>query len=184
MDTLNHWRYFLSLEREFCDALRYVEFTEQQQAVYSFEFARLLLITCSELDVVFKVVCDRVAPTSPAKCIGQYFTCLDAKYNLAIESIRIARYSREVAPFEYWDKDTPPAWWTAQNKVKHRRHEHFDQATVGNTLLALCGLFVANLFVLNEYSLLAAVPEVPVLLGRHVGPGCLLLESSYTVAVR
>ena len=30
-DTLNHWRYFLSLEREFNDSLRYVEYTSAQQ---------------------------------------------------------------------------------------------------------------------------------------------------------
>ncbi len=184
MDLLNHWRYFLSLEREFCDALRYVEFTPKQQDVCSFEFARLLLLTCSELDVVFKVACDQVAPTTDADSIGQYYACLNSKYNLAAETVRIARYSEVITPFGNWDRDTPPAWWTAQNKVKHRRHEHFDQATLRNTLLGLCGLFVANLLVLNECGLIDAVHEVPTLLGRDAEPGHLLLESGYKVAVR
>lgn len=51
---------------------------------------------------------------------------------------------------------------------------------------ALCGLFVANLLLLNEYHLLCAVHEVPTLLRRHSEPGHLLLEAeaSYKVALR
>jgi hypothetical protein len=39
---------------------------------------------------------------------------------------------------------------------------------------ALCGLFVANLLLLNEYQLLGAVHEVPTLLARDFEPGHLL----------
>ena len=184
MDTLNHWRYFLPLEREFNDSLRYVEYTSAQLTVYSFEFARLLLISCSELDVVFKVACGRIAQNASADSMGQYFSFLDAKYDLAAERVRLDRYSEVLVPFASWDKDRPPAWWTAHNKVKHRRHEHFEQATLGNALHALAGLFVANLLVLNEYQLIRDVHEVPSLLGRDDEPGHLLLESSYKVAVR
>jgi hypothetical protein len=184
MDKLNHWRYFLSLESEFNDALRYVEFTPKQQEVFSFEFARLLLLTCSELDVDFKVVCSHVAPTAEAESIGQYFTCITTKYDISKETVRLDRFSERVEPYAQWNKDTPPTWWTAQNKVKHRRHEYFDQATLGNTMQALCGLFVANLLLLNEYQLLGAVHEVPTLLGRDSEPGHLLLEASYKVALR
>jgi hypothetical protein len=184
MDKLNHWRYFLSLESEFSDALRYVEFTPKQQEVFSFEFARLLLLTCSELDVVFKVICSHVAPMAKAESIGQYFSCISTRYDIVSEVVRLDRFSERVEPYDQWDKDTPPAWWTAQNKVKHRRHEHFDQATLGNSMQALCGLFVANLILLNEYQLLRAVHEVPTLLGRDSEPGRLLLEASYTVAQR
>jgi hypothetical protein len=184
MDTLNHWRYFLSIERELNDSLRYVEYTHVQRTVYSFECARLLLIACSELDVVFKVACSHVDPSAQADSIGRYFSCLNAKYDLTSERVRLDRYSESLAPFTGWNRDTPPPWWTAQNKVKHERHEHFDQATLGNAVHALCGLFVANLIVLNEYQLLRDVHEVPTLLGRDDEPGHLLLERSYVVAVR
>lgn len=76
MDRLNHWRYFLSLEKEFSETLRFVEFTPSQQSVYSFEFARLLILICSELDVLFKVVCSSAIPGSDADSIGKYFSCV------------------------------------------------------------------------------------------------------------
>jgi hypothetical protein len=84
---------------------------------------------------VFKVACSRIAQNAPADSIGQYFSCLDAKYNLAAERVRLDRYSEVLVPFASWDKDTPPAWWTAHNKVKHRRHEHFEQATLNPRFL-------------------------------------------------
>ena len=119
---LHHWRYFLSLEREFVESLRYVELTTRQEEVFSFEFARLLLLLCSELDVVFKVACDHAAPASGADSIGKYFECLDGKYDLGSEEVRVDRYSRRLAPFLGWTAQAPPSWWTAGNKVKKRTY--------------------------------------------------------------
>lgn len=184
MDRLNHWRYFLSLEREFCDTLRYVEFTPAQQNVYSFEYARLLILVCSELDVLFKVICTSVEPSNDADSIEKYFACVTTKYRVQSEVVRVDRYSSRIAPFEHWNEHAPPSWWTAHNKVKHHRHEHFEQATLSNTLQALSGLFVANLLVLNEFTLIDNVHDVPLLLGRDEEPGHLLLQSGYRVSLR
>lgn len=184
MDRLNHWRYFLSLEKEFSETLRFVEFTPSQQSVYSFEFARLLILICSELDVLFKVVCSSAIPGSDADSIGKYFSCVSGKYRPESENVRVDRLSTQVLPFEHWGENSPPPWWTAQNKVKHHRHEHFKEATLGNTLHTICGLFIGNLFALNEFSLIDQVHDVPMLLGRDDEPGHLLLESGYRVALR
>ena len=181
MDQLNHWRYFLSLEKEFCDSLRYVEYVESQQAVFSFEFARLLILVCSELDVVFKVACDSIDGSNGADSIGEYYGCVSSKYEISSEIVKLNRFSEIVRPFADWTKDAPPYWWTAQNKVKHKRHEQFHQATLHNTMCSISGLFIANLIVLNEYSLIRSVHELPVVLGRDSEPGALLLESSYRV---
>jgi hypothetical protein len=184
MDGLNHWRYFLSIEREFTECLRYVEFTDEQRDVYSFEFARLLLLSCAELDVVLKVICSHIDSTSSADSIGQYFSCIDTKYNVPLEEVRVNRFSLALRPFEDWTRDVPPAWWTAHNKVKHRRHESFHLASAINSLEAISGLFVANLVLLSETSLIDSVGERPVLLGREHAPGYLMLEGGYQVRTR
>ena len=184
MDGLNHWRYFLSMEREFTECLRYVEFTEEQRDVYSFEFARLLLLACAELDVVLKVICSHIDSTSSADSIGQYFLGLDTKYEVPAEKVLVSRFTLALLPFQGWDRDSPPSWWTAHNKVKHRRHESFHLASAINSLQALAGLFVANLILLNEISLLDSVAEGPILLGREHAPGLLLLEGGYQVCTR
>ena len=181
MEQLNHWRYFLSLEKEFCDSLRYVEYVESQKNVFSFEFARLLILICSELDVVFKVICNSIDKSIVADSIGKYFSCVNSKYDICSEIVKLDRFSDIVKPYDAWTENTPPLWWTAQNKVKHERHEQFHQATVHNTIYSLSALFVANLVVLNEFSLIRSVHEVPVVLGRDHEPGGFQLESRYHV---
>jgi hypothetical protein len=183
MDTLQHWRYFIALEREFTETLRYVEYTPNQQSVFSFELARLLMLACSELDVVFKVACATVAPNASPDSIGAYFECLSKKYRLVSEEVRVDRYSEVLKPFDGWTKDHPPAWWSAYNKVKHRRHEHFELASLKNTIHALTGLFVGNLLALNELGLISNVFDGPILLGRDSEPGHLMVETGYKVDV-
>lgn len=184
MDRLNHWRYFLSLEREFAETLRYVEFTKEQQNVYSFEFARLLMLSCAELDVVLKVMCNHIAGNASADKISSYFSCLDSKYNVTLEKVRVDRFSLVLQPFQDWSLSNRPAWWTAQNKVKHRRHESFHLASFINALEAIAGLFVANLLLLNESLLISTVADRPILLGREHSPGYLMLEEGYRVLSR
>lgn len=184
MDRLNHWRYFLSLEREFAETLRYVEFTEKQRDVYSFEFARLLMLSCAELDVVLKVMCNHIDGNASADEIGKYFLCLDPKYNVTLEKVRVDRFSLELRPFQDWSRSNSPSWWAANNKVKHRRHESFHLASFINALEAIAGLFVANLLLLNESSLISTVADGPILLGREHSPGYLMLEEGYRVLSR
>lgn len=181
MDRLNHWRYFLSLEKEFCDTLRYVEYVESQKDVYSFEFARLLILVCSELDVVFKVACDSIDVSNCADSIGNYHGCVSSRYDICSEIVKLDRFSEIVKPFDGWTTNEPPVWWTAQNKVKHERHQQFHQATLYNTMCAISGLFVANLIVLYELSLIDSIHEGPVLLGRDSEPGNLALQAGYRV---
>jgi len=99
MDRLNHWRYLLSLEKEFTETLRYVEFTPSQESVYSFEFTRLLILICSELDVLLKVVCDSACPKGKPGTIGEYFPCIAGKYQIQLEAGRVDRLSLRVVPF-------------------------------------------------------------------------------------
>ena len=97
------------------------------------------------------------------------------------EVVRLDRFSETLRPFESWTANEAPDWWSAHNKVKHRRHECFHLATLGNTVYSLAGLFVSNLILLNEYGLINHVKERPKVLGRDREPGHLMLDSGYTV---
>jgi hypothetical protein len=47
-----------------------------------------------------------------------------------------------IKPFENWEKSKPPSWWTAYNKIKHSRSDHFEKANLQNTIHASSGLLV------------------------------------------
>lgn len=57
-----HWRYFIALEQDLEGTTRYVEPAEDNFKTYSVEFTRLLLSACSEIDVVCKVLCQKIDP--------------------------------------------------------------------------------------------------------------------------
>jgi hypothetical protein len=51
-----HWQYFISLETSLDETTRYVELSEANYPVFSVEYARILLSTASEVDVVCKLL--------------------------------------------------------------------------------------------------------------------------------
>ena len=139
------------------------------------------MLACSELDVVFKVACSLVNPNASPGSIGDYLKVLGKKYELVSEEVRVDRYSEVIKPFAGWTKDHPPEWWSAYNKVKHRRHQYFEMASLKYTTHAVAGLFVGNLIALNELGLIGNVSDRPVLLGRDAEPGHLMVETGYRV---
>ena len=60
--------------------------------------------------------------------------------------VYIPRYDLEMIPFEDWKNNTTPDWWTANNKIKHSRHEDFFQANLENALKSIAALFLSNLY--------------------------------------
>ena len=55
--TLNEiWNYYLTLEADISNTSRYIE-PRGQENVHSFEFAKILILACTELESVFKLLC-------------------------------------------------------------------------------------------------------------------------------
>ena len=136
-----HWNYFLALEQDMQSSSRYVEFCEENMATYSIEFAHLLLAASSEVDVVAKKVCQILSPGSAHNNINQYRRTLRKKLaSLAHLQIEIPRYGITLRPWINIAEDKNPEWWVSHNNVKHQRDEHFQEATLKNSLNAMAGL--------------------------------------------
>ena len=62
--------------------------------------------------------------------------------HLPTNKIVAPRFGLTLTPWENWSQpNNPPDWWTANNKVKHHRGDHFHLASLKNTLNAAAGLF-------------------------------------------
>jgi hypothetical protein len=148
----DYWDYYRTIEDDLITASRYVEFAPTNLSCYSIEFARLLLVTCSELDMVFKVLCKTINPNSRARTIGQYYKEITGRFDLTILKRYVRRFKLEVQPFIHWTQKEPPTWWSGYNKVKHERNKSFHLATLENTLDALAALQIAlfHLYYLRE----------------------------------
>lgn len=58
----NTWCYFRIIESDLQNTSRFVEVCENNLKTYSSEFAKIIMITCSEIDSLCKMLCDFTDP--------------------------------------------------------------------------------------------------------------------------
>jgi hypothetical protein len=139
-----HWNYFLALEDDVRRLSRWIEFDKSNEAVFSIELARLLMTAAAEADVVAKALCARIRPKAKADSINKYQALLTETAPLLVQAhVSMPLYGMSFRPWSNWKKkDTPPDWWSGNNKVKHHRAEHFKEANLKNVLNATAGLLM------------------------------------------
>lgn len=150
-----HWMYLLALEEDLRTLARYVEFAPENLEVFSLECTRLLLAACSEVDTVIKLLAEpHINEASKAKkthiSMGDCRQALFEHHSvISTAMVSIPRYGLNYMPWANWAKKKQPKWWDAYTLVKHQRAKHYAQATLGNVLDAIAGLFVVLLVYLR-----------------------------------
>lgn len=145
----HHWNYYAALEDDVKNLARYIHFSKENLDTYSIELARLLMSATQEIDVLFHQICSKHGDPSTKE---QGYRAFFAKghyskiYNI---KVMIHRYGLDFMPFAGWDNQTPE-WWTANNKVKHERHQHFGKASLKHVLNSLSALLIANIYFASE----------------------------------
>lgn len=143
-NILPHWSYFLCLEEDVIRLSRWIEFSEDNFNCYSIEIARLLMTASAEVDVVTKLVCKSIDEKSKAESINAYQQVIARKFPSISKGLTsIPRYGIDLSPWDSWSNPkSPPEWWSATNKIKHYRSEHFKKATLINLLNSMAGLLI------------------------------------------
>ena len=143
------WNYYLSLEKDMSDTSRYVE-PAGQENVYSFEFAKILILTCTEVESVFKILCSKIEPNAAASDISIYKGIILKKYpNITRAETNIDRLNKIIIPFRDWGS-SKLCWWEAYQEVKHNRGNFFDKATYLNAVTALAALYILIFYLSKE----------------------------------
>lgn len=146
-----HWNYFLALEEDVAHLARFLELTTANFESYSIELGRMLFAASSEVDVVAKQYCQRIAPEAHAENIANYKAIITNRHPL-FHSIKVhmPRFGLSLEPWSNWAGESQPLWWRAYNKVKHERHAHFAEANLKNTLNSVAALYVMLIFFYRE----------------------------------
>lgn len=135
------WNYYLSLEKDLENTSRYIE-PKGQENVFSFEFAKLLVLSCTELESVLKLLCYECSGEKKGN-LGEYkHTILTHYPKIIFAKVEIARLGKTICPFADWDKGKL-FWWDAYGNVKHNREDNFKDATYQNVIYALSALYVS-----------------------------------------
>lgn len=171
-----YWKYYISLEEQFVDTRRFVEFDYINNGkTYSMEYLKLFQAVCSEIDVVGKVLASTVDPSFiPTKKTGinEWWFHIMA-VDSAIESKTRSLFGEnDIQPWKNFrviinsnpkakryildetraPKAKTPFWWTDYNSVKHNRTGQFHKNSTNYAKANLRNLFYAfaALFILEE----------------------------------
>ena len=138
------WNYYLSLEKDLDNTSRYIE-PKGQENVFSFEFAKLLVLSCTELESVWKLLCYKCTGKKMGN-ISQYKETILKYYpKIVFAEVYIARWGKTIRPFDGWD-EVKLSWWDAYGNVKHNREDNFKETTYKNVVYALSALYVSILY--------------------------------------
>lgn len=139
------WNYYLSIERDLANTSRYIE-PEGQENVHSFEFAKLLILACTEIESVFKAMCSKISNAKAEGTIATYKEKVLGRFPRIIEAeVTIDRLGRIIRPFAGWN-EKKLSWWDAYQSVKHNRGNYFSDATYINAATAISALYILILY--------------------------------------
>lgn len=144
--TINEiWNYYLTLEGDIANTSRFIE-PSGQENVHSFEFAKILILACTELESVFKLLCLEITGKQQEGTIGKYKETILGRYPRIVDAVvSVKRWGRTIAPFKGWDIGNL-SWWNAYQEVKHNRGEYFSGASYNNAVYALSALYISILY--------------------------------------
>lgn len=108
--SYTYWEYFLSIEDDLLKTARYVEFHQDNYSVYSIEFARILLASCSEIDTIAKLLYDPIPRKKNDKNDQDWRNIADHKkgiyedqyHKFPTQEINIPRYGLTLFPWREW----------------------------------------------------------------------------------
>lgn len=148
-----YWNYYISIENMLRMTSQYVSPSKLNKKTYSSEFSKILLLACSEMDSILKLIC---------KLNG--IICNEKKYNmnvyakaiLKINMVRELSYAPQVytavnenalivEPFKNLNKDKAYAgleWWEDYQKIKHNRLENAECGNLYNAVSAVAAHFI------------------------------------------
>jgi len=128
---------FSSLETRLVEYLDFLPYTKDTLHVVSPHFVPIILDACSLTDSVLRHFIGESEERSSFKHYAH-----EAEEHLELDAAFSIFLTPEVTflnPFSSW-KTKVPAWWSAYNRLKHDRLNHYSAATYENTVFALCAL--------------------------------------------
>lgn len=173
----SYWNYYLELEEQLIQTKRFVDFDISNYKTFSIEYLKLLQATCSEIDVVAKIIAEKIDPKFSSlenKNIQKWGYVIQKHFN-EIQSKKVSFLNDfYITPWRNWmyeqylDKNNhiryrlassaeTPFWWTAYNKVKHERTSHYQKgktnycrANLENLISAMAALFVLETLFIDQ----------------------------------
>ncbi len=155
------------IEKDFIDFIRVVPLVDDHFDVYSPVLGDIIIRACVQVEIFFKEWGKWESMRAPNFPLlhkkyknGKLKSPKDWKINDfhffypvlsdLHSSIHVMPLDKDIYPFEDWDINTAPFWWSNYNSIKHDGHKKKKNANYKTALYALAGLF--KLHCTNRYS--------------------------------
>ena len=144
---LPHYQYFLALEHDFIESIRFAELHPNNSETFSTSYLKMLFSACIEIETVLKLLSQRDGDATIPRNIDQMRQRVLTVYPaFARLEVLVPRYSLNLSPWLSWDSRTNPDWWHAYTATKHNRQTSYELANQKNVLEAIAGLFACLIF--------------------------------------
>lgn len=141
----NSWHYYSIVEKDLANTSQYVE-PRGQENVYSLEFAKILILACTEVESLFKILCSEITGNSVSANMASYKSSILGKYPRIVDAmVSVSRLGISIKPFGTWNSGKL-IWWDAYQKVKHDRGTCFSEATYMNATYAVAAMHILLLY--------------------------------------
>ncbi|MBC2593782.1 hypothetical protein H5P28_05860 [Ruficoccus amylovorans] len=148
-----HYQYFLALEQEFEESIRFAELDNRNSSTFSTSYLKMLFAACIEVESVLKAISNRSSiSVSPDNINGLRRSILGIYPAFHRITVEIPRYSMSISPWESWGNNTNPPWWHAYTATKHSRQTSYEQANQRNVVDAIAALFASLIYLYAEPS--------------------------------
>ena len=176
-DIKHNWYYFRSLASQLAETEQFVDHSINDQGIiingntFSNEFAKLLMLSSSEFEVISKSLCIE-SGIKVAKNVN-IVTISKALLNLypLIGETAISTPYKTIKPLKDWkiiqkqtkngknkEKLDGLSWWTPHNLIKHDRNNNFELANLQNCVDSLASLMVLELYL--SYTVLGNIDKI------------------------
>lgn len=165
-----YWKMYEAIEQDYRIICRYVEmdlgdnylYSDEEKndinygnsRTYSIEFVKQYEMICSAVEDILKVICkeedgkilDRMNKYAESILSNDYYK------NVANQKVMLGQM--ELQPFINWsiDEKRHIYWWTDYGELKHNMIKEISRANLKNTLNALAGLYILNMYLVKRIS--------------------------------
>lgn len=143
-----YWGYYLSIEKMLEKTRQYVSPSFNNKNTYSDEFAKIILLSCSEIDSILKYLCKLEKINKRGKYYNMEDYAIFLKKIKNIEDIGYCPFYNSslkedalvIYPFARLDSNKPHAnlkWWKNYQSIKHNRIESVELGNLYNAVSAI-----------------------------------------------
>ena len=144
-------RAYLNLERKLRDVFDYIEPCASNEAVFSFELYKILLMACTEVELNLKQIL--LANGGRNKdCSMRYYKEIEKSSKLSSYKVLFKNWRRNkkkndygdkiFIPFKSFERSKSPRWYVSYNNVKHDREGKFNGASLSYCMYSVAAVLV------------------------------------------